>query len=241
MTINFNDLFEIINFKNNEKLLKEICLLRQTVFCVKKGQFGNVNCSECLESELIESDPYEKESLHSLIFYKPLKKYIGSVRLIFPSLSNEKKLLPIEVLLHKKLNLSLCNGDKTSRKQIAEVSGITILPEFRPKLAVLELLRAVITISLENKITHLYAALEPCVRRILIRSKVKLHPIGKVIDYNGQRQCYQETIQGLVEDIYYNNPLAWAIISDNGKCIPDFANITCTTKYAPDDEIYNYL
>lgn len=110
-------------------------------------------------------------------------------------------------MLKEQLNLTIDNSNTSFRKHIAEVSGITILPEFRPKLAVLQLLRAVIKMSLENRITDLYAGLDACIHRALIRAGIRLHILGKIVDHHGLRQCYYGNIQRFIKDTYHNNPI----------------------------------
>lgn len=152
------------------------------------------------------------------------------MRLIFTD-QNKEKPLPIEILLQQQLNLTIGNSNKSSRKHVVEVSGITILPDFRPKLAVLQLLRVVIKMSLENRITDLYAGLDACIYRALVRGGVGLHILGKIVDHHGIRQCYYGNIQRFIKDTYHNNPAVWEIISDNTRLIPDFAHADLRNKH----------
>lgn len=75
-THNIHDFFEIITFKDNQKLLKELSLLRQEVFCSGKQLRGKIDCIKFLESELTEIEQYKQQTIHSLVYYNPAKKFI---------------------------------------------------------------------------------------------------------------------------------------------------------------------
>ena len=57
----------------------------------------------------------------------------------------------------------------------------------------LGLMKAIAEMSIHNGITHLTAMMEPALLRLTARLGIKFTPLGKLVEYHGQRQpCFAE-------------------------------------------------
>ena len=238
MLANFDELFEIVS-ADSHALLQESFRLRYQVFCLEKCLLGSDYCKDGLEF-----DEYDKHSLHSLIRYKPTHAYIGSVRLICVDPNNINKPFPIEKVAANNFIHNIFDLQELPRHQTAEISRITILPEFRPKLAVLSLLRAIFKMCNENSLTHLYAAMETRMQRILVRIGINFFPISPIIQYHGERQCFFGVVDDIIAELYRTHPVIWEAVTDSGKLSQNTKNLTSASNNSSGDEysqLYNYM
>lgn len=210
---NFDENFSIIHIDNNNKeLMNKSFQLRYRMFCLEKGLFPGS------PHEKVEQDEYEAFSEHALLFYKPTKMYIGTVRLILGRLLGPR-LFPIEIAA-KSLFFDKVDFNFLQKEHMCEISRLAILPEFRPKFAVLGLLRAILEMSIKNQIFYFYAPMEPRIERVLQRIGIKFTQISPVLNYNGQRQCYLGFTEELLGTTQTTNPLIWELLTDKGKLKP---------------------
>jgi N-acyl-L-homoserine lactone synthetase len=209
----FNQQFAIIS-AGNSRLRQVAFNLRYQVFCVEKELFKNAHCVE------EECDEYDDCSLHSLLQYKPTEKYVATVRLICPKKDFKHAQLPIEKIAGKAFYPQMAIYERLPRAHIAEISRFAVLPEFRPKLAALGLLRAIIEQCIEHDIQYLYAAIEPALLRIFQRLGIVLLEISPVVSYHGARQCFLGYLPEMLEKVYYSHPGIWEVLTDNGRLCP---------------------
>lgn len=121
---NFQKFFEIVVVDTTE-LLEQVYRIRYQILCVEQRLpgFDPVNCPSDKEK-----DSYDCHSSHVLLRYRPTGNFIGTARLILPSLSKSEKLLPIE--LYGQTDPELCNIKVLPRKQTAEISRFLVTSQF---------------------------------------------------------------------------------------------------------------
>lgn len=229
----FDENFLIIRADNN-RLLKECFKLRYNIFCLEKKILPDNKHIKA------ESDEYDQYSIHCLLLFKPTKKYVGTVRLILGKLLNKKN-FPIEDAA-KQYFYDTADYHMLEREHLAEISRLAILPEFRPKFAVLGILRAVLENCVAQDVYYTYAAIEPRVQRILQRIGIQLTPISSSVSYHGERRCFLGFVQEIIESAQVSHPLIWEVLTDNGKLVCPY-NSLCQAPVKGDDadeQIYNY-
>jgi N-acyl amino acid synthase of PEP-CTERM/exosortase system len=82
---------------------------------------------------------------------------------------------------------------------------------------VLGLLMALVRMSAEFGITHLYASLEPAFNRLLGRFNANLKPIGPKTDYYGIRQPCLDTVDSMLTRAFKENRDIWELLTEEGR------------------------
>lgn len=163
----------------------------------------------------LETDHFDKHSLHCLIQHKSSQAYAGTVRLI-TSASEEEK-LPIELYCQNAIQRPELFPDNFKRDDICEISRLAVPLEFRrrkmdnydgaaigvinkeiysetelrcfPFIAVGLYLSAT-SILLNKNINHCFVMVEPRLARSMRFVGLPFEQIGPVIEYHGRRAPY---------------------------------------------------
>jgi N-acyl amino acid synthase of PEP-CTERM/exosortase system len=215
---------------SSPKLLASALSLRYQVYCLERkfeepDQFA----------DRLETDEYDRRSIHGLIFYRLSDEAIGTTRLILPELGGTG--LPIQSLL-RKLDLDAANYFPTGTT--AEVSRFAISRDFRRRnsdraplsgenetpssresecrsnLPCLGLAQILVRMSLARGITHWAALMEPKLLRMLAAMGIHFTSIGPRIFHHGIRQPSLCHVPAMLEQLYYEKPDYWAIVTDGG-------------------------
>src|SRR5262249_39871001 len=158
------------------ELIDKAYALRYQVYCLER-QFEDSS----KQHRGLETDEFDRHSVHSLVFHRPQEEPIGTARLILPQARPNS--LPIQELL-KKAGLSACHY--FPNHSVAEVSRFAISKEFRRRkvesrsisesdakrerhsnLPSLGLLQMLLRQSLELGIEYWAAVMEPQLLRML--------------------------------------------------------------------------
>ncbi len=241
MFANFNENFAVV-LANTTELKQESFKLRYQIFCLEKEC-----CVDPAEKQYLtecETDEHDDYSIHCLLLYKPTQKFIGTVRLIYPKMSSNK-LLPIEIIASSQFYQNIIDYKNLPREHLAEISRLAVLPNFRPKFAVLGLLRAIAQVCYKYDIYYTYAAMEPHLQRILERLGINFHAISPLVSYHGMRQCFIGALHEIAQQTYLTHPEIWEVLTDNGELYPlsKKNQPQQTTNNNPDDpneQGYNY-
>ncbi|HTV45038.1 MAG TPA: PEP-CTERM/exosortase system-associated acyltransferase [Stellaceae bacterium] len=159
-----------------------------------------------------EADEDDDRSAHALLLHRPSGAAAGTVRLIMPALGERPRPLPIEQALDPVARARL---GALAPQQIAEVSRFAVSKSFRRRhrdgrygeaddvhrddaaatvdrrvmpFITLGLLRAVLGICLEHRVSHLAAMMEPALLRLLLRLGLVFEPLGGLVEHHGLRQ-----------------------------------------------------
>src|SRR5258706_5263528 len=215
---------------SSPELLTSALSLRYQVYCLERKfeepeQFA----------DRLETDEYDRRSIHGLIFYRPTDEAIGTTRLIFPELAGTG--LPIQSLLRK------VDVDAASYFPIgttAEVSRFAISRDFRRRnsdrlalsdeveapasrdtecrsnLPCLGLIQIVLQMSLARGITHWAAVMEPTLLRMLAAMGIRFTQIGPRISHHGIRQPAFCHVPSMLETLFCEKPGYWDVITNAG-------------------------
>lgn len=125
----FNQYFEVIPADTPEKL-RECYRLRYAVLC-EELQIPGFE-SECYPDRL-ETDQYDKRSIHCLMIHKPTRKIAGTVRIILAEQENLNTKFPIESAADTCFFHNIIPYESISRSRLAEISRLILAPEFRAR------------------------------------------------------------------------------------------------------------
>jgi len=199
--------------------------LRYQVYCIER-QFED----PAQQSKGLESDAFDRHSIHSLLIYRPRQEVIGTARLILPLSSPQS--LPIQQLLRT-------NGTDSEvyfpNETVGEVSRFAISKEFRRRvfqssacgqatgqtrirgnLPFLGLVQEVLRQSIDVGIEHWAAIMEPQLLRLLASIGIIFRPIGPLISYHGLRQPSYCHIPQVLHEMERTHPDNWAVVSNGG-------------------------
>lgn len=240
--------FDVVPADSPERLA-EAYRLRYQVYCVE-NTFEQAN----QHSGGLETDEFDKHSVHSLLIHRPTAMVAGTVRLILPNGSGDVAALPVSQVCtdpvlrdpaafppERTAEISRFAVSKAFRRRITDtthadmhfvdgagaVAGTDRVHERRvltPNIT-LGLMKAIAEMSIHNGITHLTAMMEPALLRLTSRLGIKFTPLGRLVDYHGQRQpCFAE-IKDLGFALMKYSPEAHELVSDQGRYWHKLRNI----------------
>lgn len=216
-------------------LLETAHALRFQVYCLERG-FENA----AEHPDGLEKDAYDAQSVHGVLFHRPTRCAIGTVRAILPIVSQS---LPIAKLLQaNSLNLS----DYLTLSETFEISRFAISKEFRSRSSdrvdtslvaagnadqgiyspFLSLLRFLLRESVRRNVRFWTAMMEPKLLRLLARMGICYSPIGSLIEHHGIRQpcyCY---LPDMLENARRTQPQCWEVLTDHGTLHDQIASRT---------------
>jgi N-acyl amino acid synthase of PEP-CTERM/exosortase system len=235
----FNEYFNLVHADSPE-LLQEVFRLRYRIFCEEQHWLET-----SLFPEQMESDEYDRRSVHMLLQHRPSGYYVGTVRLVLPDPYDFQKPFPTETVF--RFYRSFVGVPLPLRGHVAEISRVGVLrhfPHHEPRRTpryigqptpdeahlkrrlhfphpLLALAAAVEQLSAENEITHWYAATTPGFDRSLRHHGFHLHAISPVREYLGQlRAARFAPMKDVLDKAYREHPDVWELITDCGKLYP---------------------
>jgi N-acyl amino acid synthase of PEP-CTERM/exosortase system len=72
-------------------------------------------------------------------------------------------------------------------------------------------------LTVDNRITHWLAGIEPPLMRLLVQLGIELIPIGPEISYGGIRRPYFGKVSDVMTQLKNKNPRVWDIICDESR------------------------
>lgn len=211
------------------ELLNESFRLRYQVYCVE-NQFLNPTDN----TGGLETDHYDRHSLHALLIHKATNSVGGTTRLVLPKLGSVSGCLPLFEACPEAARLlpaaataefSRFAVSKTFRRRVGddlygrpstseeiECDPRRIIPHMT-----LGLMAAALQMGTGHGIYYVCAIMEPTLLRLLSRFSIRFIPIGPMIDYHGLRQpCYAE-ITSLLDTMQVERPDIWEVVTDCGR------------------------
>ena len=193
-------------------LLRMAYSLRYQVYCLER-QFETPR----LYPGRLETDAYDAQSVHGLLFYRPAGHAIGTSRLILPG--RNAKPLPVQAhLARSDINLS----GRFPWERSGEVSRFAISRLFRPdrtersELPCLGLVQLILRLSRAHGITHWVALMTPALLRMLAMMGIEFVPVGSLVSCHGLRQPCGCEIAQMLETLQHKNPARWQVVTDGG-------------------------
>ncbi len=224
--------FEVVP-ANTPTLLTEAYRLRYQVYCVENAfEDPNDNPGE------LETDHFDARSVHSLLIHRPSGAAAGTVRVVLPDTEHSRQSFAIQQvcddpLLDDPVRFPVATMGEISRFSISKLFrrrqgdtlyGITDGPRLTPaeerRIAphmTLGLMEALMRMSVENRLSHLCAAMEPKLLRLLGRLGIHFHPIGSLVNFHGWRQPCMIEIEPFLERLRQEREEVWEVITDDGR------------------------
>jgi N-acyl-L-homoserine lactone synthetase len=194
-------------------LLRMAYSLRYQVYCLER----NFEAAEHHPARL-ESDRYDPQSVHGVLYYRPWDKAIGTTRLILPKEGGND--LPVRGFLGQSdLNVPGCFAWEST----AEVSRFAVSRLFRPdksepsELPCLGLVQLVLRLSRAHGITHWVALMSPALLRMLAMMGMEFRPVGPLVSCHGLRQPCGCEIAQFLETLSRKYPARWQVVTDGGR------------------------
>lgn len=235
------DSYFAVKTANTPALIQQAMRVRYEMYCLE----NDYEDATQFENEQ-ERDPFDVNSVHSLLIFLPTNSAVGTVRLILPV--NGQK-LPIEEHCQFSKGEEFSQGNKildsVKAGEIAEVSRFSISKSFRKRLgesssphgivdneeslARLEdrrfiphltvgLVRAAFELSHENGISKWFAVMEPTLKKSLMkRYHMQFFPIGQLVDFRGLRQPYIADLAQTAQHIRAKDKMLWKFLTDDGR------------------------
>jgi len=187
-------------------LIEKVYQLRHKVYCEELG-------FEPEREDHLESDEYDKRSIHCLLFHKPSQAYIGCVRLVLADPQNPDAPFPFEHACWETLEWDFDSPTGATRLKYGEISRLAIAANFRRRRGeaqvserggdipevigaeerrhfhsiALGLYVAITAMGLNHGLEGVFAMMEPRLARQLRRFGILFRQIGAAIEYRGIR------------------------------------------------------
>lgn len=233
----FRQYFRLVH-ADNPQLLHEVFRLRYQIYCVEAQLRDPSRCPQQLES-----DEYDRRSVHILLQHRPSGYFVGTVRLVLADRSDPEKPFPIEEIVP--VERDFAGVSRQLRRQVAEISRMAILhhfPHHEPRRAprygeqaalykhrghrlgfpqpMLALAAGIVLFSVEHKITHWCAVMAPGLDRLLRQFSLNLQIAGPAFKFYGLRRPHFDSMQNVLDRAYCQHPEVWELITDCGRLWP---------------------
>ncbi len=215
----FRNYFHLI-LADNKELRDEVYRMRYAVYCRELHFEKDENYPDGRET-----DTYDQQSQHCLLFHKPSQQYAGCVRLIMADTRNPKAPFPFEIACKDHLDTNIIDSSRINRSSCGEVSRLAVLPGFRrrkseqaisqrrisdkhrmtdterrvfPHISI-GLYLAAASIGLLAGLDCVFVMMEPRLARSLRRCGIHFSPVGEIVDYRGMRRPFRITKEALLK------------------------------------------
>lgn len=239
----FNSVFNV-QIADSPEAINAAFEIRYQVYCIDRP-FEDPNCF----ADKREHDTYDPQSVHGLIRHTITGDSVAAVRLVMAGNSPDQIDFPMEGPCISRMDQDAQRAFVgVCRKQIAEISRMSVSREFRRRLneeksvsgisepayysdseegkrampyISLGLFCAILQMSVKHGITHWMAVMEPAQLRLLKRFGVEFDHVGPVLDYHGRRRPAFTEAVSLLERIRVRRPDVWSLITEGGKYLPE--------------------
>jgi N-acyl amino acid synthase of PEP-CTERM/exosortase system len=210
-----------IQLVTSEQQAREVYAIRYRVYC-EEFKYEATD----LFPEKMETDEFDKQSLHCLIVHKETGRSAGCVRLVPVCDDLENGLLPFEKFCQQSLDKQLIESWHLQRDTECEISRLAVDTAFRRRpgeaatrfgeirsmdcskqeqrtfslIAVSGFLAATAITALTQK-TNVFAMMEPFFPRLMKRSGIVFERVGSDIDYHGIRAPYFIKTQSALDNM----------------------------------------
>lgn len=211
----FQKYFEVVP-AHNEALRRSVYRIRHEVYCRELG-------FEPLRPDGLETDDYDRHSLHCLLRTADGAHDVGCVRIVLARPEDPAHPLPFERTCAASLDRSIVDPAKLDRSRIAEVSRLAVARQFRRRkgedarpFALAEedfgdaakprfpyiplgLYLGMIALARRQGIETLFVLTEPRLAGHLSRLGVKIRQIGGPVDHRGVRIPSMMSVEGIIK------------------------------------------
>ncbi len=189
----FSERYQIL-IANNEALRSDVFRLRYQVFCEKLGY-------DMDHRNGLESDEYDRDSLHVLLRERLSLTQVGCFRIVMPQRSG-RVWLPFDLYGVPHVDRSLFTWDHVNHARSVEISRLALnAPPAKsamsrgastPFLAT-ALFYAVTAMVVRLNVENVFMVIEPSLGRLTSRFGIQLDQISPPFEYYGQRATFTTT------------------------------------------------
>ena len=180
----------------------------------------------------METDKYDRQSVHIFIQHRESGCNIGCIRLIFPV--DELKVLPFQKAYNSELLDQAFDLENMPHNSICEVSRLAVISDFRKgavklqnfpdnitnvfeaqkrghkgfPVVPLSLYLAGCAVLEEAKIDNIFTMMEPRLSRHLSKVGFQFHQVGHLVNYHGKRAPFYISLRELMRDL---DPSYWLL------------------------------
>jgi N-acyl amino acid synthase of PEP-CTERM/exosortase system len=238
----FNESFEVVPADSPE-LLREVFHLRYQVYS-EEGIIPDFESWKYPDG--LETDEFDHRYIHCLCRHRPSGQIAGTVRLVLADPEDPLAPFPIEHHVGQSFDPARVNPQALPRRQVGEISRLMLTQRFRSRQgevgvpdgvaqsltfpepedrrrfphSILGLFVAIGRMTTEHGLTHLYAAMEPRLARLLRRFGIYFPSISPVVEYHGLRQCFLVVAAQVMDRIRRERPEVWELLTDRGRLRP---------------------
>ncbi|HLX30075.1 MAG TPA: PEP-CTERM/exosortase system-associated acyltransferase [Casimicrobiaceae bacterium] len=197
--------------------------LRRAVFAIRHAVYCEELGYEPLREDRLESDAFDRRSMHCVLQSVSTGEYVGCVRLVLADRNDPGIELPFEMLCRDSLDRGIVDPSRLDRSRIAEVSRLAVIARYRRRrgeqkvpLGINEsdfgtpdrprfpyiaagLYLAMIAQAKRQGIDTLFMLTERRLGKQLARLGVALQPIGPPIEHRGLRYPSMTSVQKVIE------------------------------------------
>ncbi len=201
----------VVSIARTKDEIREAYRLRYQVYCVERefeaGATG------------VEMDEYDEHSRHILLTHPSSGDVIGTARIV----------LPINDKLHDTFPMQrVCDGNVLRHlplRSAGEISRFAISKERRmsyeaTSLMRLGLVRGLVMLSQDARVTHWLAVMERSLLRLLRTTAIHFQPAGPLVEYHGIRQPAHSNLAALLHRVRLEQSATWAYLTHNGRFSP---------------------
>ncbi len=215
---NFLRYFDV-EFAASPEQLAQVFAIRYRVYC---EEFSYEPAEAFPDRQ--ESDEFDADSLHALVWHKSSGLAAGCVRLVATTGDSGADPLPFEKNCAGSLDQEYIDSLSLQRQKVCEISRLAVDGAFRRRsgeqdtrygevegldlsqqerrtfslIAVTCFLAATALTEISDR-TNVFAMMEPFLPRLLQRSGIDFRRVGQDIDYHGMRAPYFVTTQSALE------------------------------------------
>ena len=233
-----------IELVTTEDQLLQAYAVRYRVYCEE----FNYEATDLFPDKM-ESDEFDKQSLHCLIVHKATERAAGCVRLVPADERYENGLLPLEKFCKNSLDRDEISRLNIDRGAVCEISRLAVDAAFRRRpgetatrfggidsvdctrqeqrtfslIALSAFLAGGALTSITNH-TNVFAMMEPFLPRLLKRTGIEFKKVGSDMDYHGIRAPYFVTFQSAKNNIQpdIKNMYDWVYKQIEGEYVKKF-------------------
>jgi N-acyl amino acid synthase of PEP-CTERM/exosortase system len=208
------------------KLQEKSFQIRYQVYCLEKAYEDPDKYPDGLET-----DSFDSHSAHILLEHRPSGRFIGTTRLVLPIAPQSEWSFPLQLMCAQ-------NRIGISRSfpidETAEVSRFCISRRIRTERSInscdekaqgashpaldmtIAMMEGIFRKSVEAGVTHLCAAMEPSLLRLLARLSIYFRPFGPLVDFHGKRQPCWQKLSILFDRAYREQKDTWRQLTADG-------------------------
>jgi N-acyl amino acid synthase of PEP-CTERM/exosortase system len=241
LSVGFHRYFEVL-IADSPALREQAFRIRYQVY-YEEGHFPDMDPKEC--PERMEHDAYDERSELIVLRHRPSGGFVGTTRLILPHPERPDLPFPIEAYVADRFDPRLIRPAELPRRHTAEISRLSILRQFSRRKGdhppwgigdasgghppadrrifmdpVLGLFVGLVAVTVQRRISHWYAWMDPLLNRLLRRFGVELKPIGPVGEFHGRRQPHLGVVDELNGQCYRRCRPIWNLLTDQGSLLP---------------------